>query len=245
VNALTRTTALAVIALGLAVTPAANAAKPIKVSKAWFTVTVDGVQRSTWSEDHKPDGIGGCDGAYTGQGSEKVRFTSAPMKIRAVTLPGLHAPVLSKGTGANTRTPEFKLHGSITRNSTHTMAPAPDNGCGGADGPPVAKDCGTKKFSGLGGKLDYSLSSRRRDTLDVATYNGTDPFRNCGGGGTQFPVIANKNMNQPMNLRLPRKELFNRKIGKFILVGKAREGDQNGEHKFTTTTRWVITLVRR
>jgi hypothetical protein len=245
VNPIIRTTVLALSVLGLAITPVAEAAKPVKVKRARFAVTVDGVQNSSWSIDHKADGIGGCDAAYTGQGTEKVRFTSGAFSIRAMSIPGLHAPVLSRGTGSNTRSPEFKLRGSITRNGGNTVAPGPDNGCGGADGPPNPRDCGTKKFSGLGGKLDYKLASRVRDTLDVGTFNGKDPFGNCGGGGTQFPVIATRDMNQPMKLQLPRKELFDRKIGKFILIGRAREGDQNGEHKFTTTTKWVITLVRK
>ena len=229
----------------LVCTAPADAATPQKLRKATFAVTVDGVQRSTWTEDHQAAGIGGCDGSYHAQGTEKVRFTSGKFTVRAMGLPALSAPVLSRGTGARTRAPEFKLRGSITRDSSTTAGSDPDSGCGGADGPPVAKDCGVKKFAGLGAKLDYRLSSKPRDMLELGTFNATDPFRNCGGGGTQFPVIATRNMNRPMNLRLPRRELFNRKLGKIILIGNAREGDQSGEHKFTTTTRWVITLVRK
>ncbi len=236
--------ALAALALTLAVPVTVAQAAPAKVRKARFAVTVEGVQRSTWTTDHQPDGIGGCDGAYHGQGSEKVRFTSSKFSLRALTIPGLSAPVLTMRSKGKITSPEFVLRGSITRNGAISAAPV-DNGCGGADGPAVAKDCGVKRFSGLGGKLDYRLRSKPRDVLEVDTYDGEDPFRNCGGGGTQFPSIATRNMGRPMDLRLPRGELFDRKIGKFILVGRAREANQSGEHRFKTTTRWVITLVRK
>jgi len=246
VNPITRTTALALTVLGLAVTPVAEAAKPVKVSRARFAVTIDGVQNTTWSTKHQAAGIGGCDGSYTKDGTEKVRFTSKAASIRAMSIPGLSAPVLSTGRGSNARSPKIKLHGSITRNSTFNAAPGPDTGCGGADKPQVlTKDCGTKTFAGLVTSFDYKLASKVRDTLDVNATDGKDPFQRCAGGGVSFPTLANKNKGRPMDLRLPRAELFNRKLGKIILIGRAREEKRDGEHQYLTTTKWVITMVRK
>lgn len=89
----------------LAPAATAQAATPVKVSKAKFALTVDGVQRTTWSTDHKADGIGGCDAPYTASGTEKVRFTSSALSVRALSLPNLNAPVLSVGKGMRTRGP--------------------------------------------------------------------------------------------------------------------------------------------
>ena len=246
-NPITRTTVLALAVLGLALAPAAEAAKPVKVSKARFAVTIDGVQNTTWSSNHQAAGIGGCDGSYTAGGSEKVRFTSKPASIRAMSITGLSAPVLSTGRGGNTRSPKIKLHGSVTRNSFHNAAPGPDTGCGGPDKPqqPLAKDCGVKKFRGLVTSFDYQLASKVRDTLNVNATEGEDPFQRCSGGGVSFPTLANKNKGRPMDLRLPRRELFDRKLGKIILIGRAREEKRDGEYQYLTTTKWVITMVRK
>jgi hypothetical protein len=247
VNPIIRTTVLALSVLGLAITPVAEAAKPpVKVSRAKFAVTVDGVQNTTWSTNHVAAGIGGCDGSYTAGGSEKVRFTSKARTIRAMVIPGLSAPVLSTGTGSNSRSPKLKLHGSIARDGFHNSAPGPDTGCGGSDRPQVlTKDCGTKKFAGLVTSFDYKLASRVRDTLEVSATDGDDPFQRCPSGGVSFPTLANKYDGRPMSLRMPRGELFNRKLGKIILIGRAREQKQDGEHRYVTTTKWVITLVRK
>lgn len=132
----------------------------------------------------------------------------------------------------------------MTRNGSQQSAPV-DNGCGGSEQGPPAKDCGTKKFAGLKTRLDYALASRVRDNLEVRAENADSPFRYCPSGGTAFPQLLNTSDGKPMNLRLPRSELFNRKLGKIILVGRAKETQAAGEHTYTTTTRWVITLVRR
>ena len=85
-NPIIRTTALALTVLGLAITPAAEAAKPpVKVSKAKFAVTVDGVQNTTWSTNHQAAGIGGCDGAYTAGGVREGPFhLDGAIAIRAM-----------------------------------------------------------------------------------------------------------------------------------------------------------------
>ena len=80
------TTAIALAAaLAAAAGPGtAHAAKPNAngLKTAFFKVTVDGVQTTTWKTDHK--GKGGCDQDAWGNGTEKVRFTSRPTTVRAL-----------------------------------------------------------------------------------------------------------------------------------------------------------------
>src|SRR3954452_23005424 len=84
---LTRCGAAALCALAAAVLPAAaQAATPgPKVSEAWFRVSVEGVQTTTWTADHKPQFR--CDSTYRGNGSERVTFASRrPAVVRAFRL---------------------------------------------------------------------------------------------------------------------------------------------------------------
>ena len=65
------------------------------------------MQNTTWTYDHK--GTGGCDTDVTGKGTEKVRFTSRPVKVGAMTMKGLSGPVLTKLGSYGS--PVAKLHG--------------------------------------------------------------------------------------------------------------------------------------
>ena len=47
-----------------------------------------------------------------------------------------------------------------------------------------------------------------------------------------------------MRTELPREELFDRSLGKIILVARGKESETAGEHTFLTTIRWVVTFMR-
>jgi hypothetical protein len=200
-------------------------------------VTVDGVQRTTWATNHV--GTGGCDGSAQGSGKETVRFTSPATKVNAMTMKGLSAPVLSNPrayTGA-----VLKLHGKVARQGTMTSAPGE---CGGDGGAPIQRDCGTKKFKGVKFPLDYRLGAKPKDQLDFRPSFVDDPFKNCPSGGYSFPTLVRTNEGDYMRTDLPREELFDKSLGKIIVIARGKETETSGEHTYETTIRWVVTFER-
>ena len=71
-----------------------------------------------------------------------------------------------------------------------------------------------------------------------------DPFRNCPSGGHSFPTLVRTDEGAHMRTELPREELFDRSLGKIILVARGKESETAGEHTFLTTIRWVVTFTR-
>ncbi len=236
------TTALALAAALAAVSgPAtADAAKPrAGVKTAYFKVTVDGVQTTTWKTDHP--GSGGCDGAAQGNGTEKVRFTSRPTTVRAMTLKGLKAPLMT--TPKSIVDIKLGLHGNVTRQGV--MNAAPGGQCGGSGGGSIPRDCGSKSFRGVKLPLEYSWSGPGRDHLALRAVPIQDPFRNCPSGGSAFPTLVGTREGAPMPAALPRGELFDRKLGKIIVIARGQESETVGEHTYLTKTRWVVTFERK
>ncbi|HEX5910153.1 MAG TPA: hypothetical protein VFY44_06635 [Thermoleophilaceae bacterium] len=235
-TALVLATALAAAA-GPATADAANPRAGMK--NAFFKVTVDGVQTTTWKTDHP--GSGGCDGALQGNGTEKVRFTSRPTTVRAVTLKGLNAPLLT--TPKSIVDVKLRLHGKVTR--AGVLDAAPGGQCGGAGGGSIPRDCGAKSFRGVKLPLSYGLGTRGKDNLDLRAEPIQDPFLNCPSGGSAFPTLVGTREGGPMPAALPRSELFDRKLGKIIVIARGQESETVGEHTYLTKTRWVVTFERK
>jgi hypothetical protein len=234
------------IALAAALTVAAgpgtaHAAKPNPhgVKTAFFKVTVDGVQTTTWKTDHK--GKGGCDQDAWGNGTEKVRFTSRPTTVRAMTLKGLNAPSLT--TPRSIVDVELGLHGKVTRQGMQDSAPGGQ--CGGMGGGGIPRDCGSKSFRGVKLPLRYGLEKRLKDNLELRAQPIDDPFRNCPSGGHAFPTLVGTREGAPMPAALPRSELFDRKLGKIIVIARGQESETVGENTYLTKTRWVVTFERK
>ena len=227
-------------ALAAAAGPAtADAAKPRAGMKtAFFKVTVDGVQTTTWKTDHK--GSGGCDQAAWGNGTEKVRFTSRPTTVRAVTLKGLNAPLLT--TPKSIVDVKLGLRGRVTRQGV--MDGEPGGQCGGAGGGSIPRDCGAKSFRGVKLPLAYQLGTRGKDHLALRAVPIQDPFLNCPSGGSAFPTLVGTREGAPMPAALPRSELFDRKLGKIIVIARGQESETAGEHTYLTKVRWVVTFER-
>ena len=231
---------IAALTLCLAATSpaaAAGAAPSHGVAKAVFKVTVEGVQRTSWQTDHP--GTTGCDGASKGTGTETVRFTSRPVLVRATTMKALSAPVL---TGRSYLEPEAILRGRVSRQGTTEVAAGGE--CGGGDGASIPRDCGTRSFRGVGVRLSYRLNAKPKDQLDLRPGFVDDPFRNCPSGGHSFPTLVRTDEGAHMRTELPREELFDRSLGKIILVARGKESETAGEHTFLTTIRWVVTFTR-
>jgi hypothetical protein len=222
----------------LAPVAAADAAPASGLKKATFKVTVEGVQTTSWKTDHP--GGGGCDGAVTGSGTEKVRFASRPTVVNATVLKGLSAPVLAKRGAYVEAKPA--LRGKVTRQGTLDAPPGPCGGTGG--GTNIPRDCGTKSFRGVGFPLAYALAVKPKDQLDVRPEFIDDPFKNCPSGGSSFPTLVRTNEGRPIRALLPRKELFDRSLGKIIVIARGKESETQGEHTYVTKIRWVVTFVR-
>ncbi len=216
----------------------AGATPPKGLQKATFRVTVDGVQKTTWKTDHP--GSGGCDGAVTGNGTEKVRFTSRPVIVRATTLAGLSAPVFT--APGRFIEPKLRLLGTVLRQGVLDAAPGGE--CGGVGGGSIPRDCGTRSFRGVGFPLSYRLLAKPKDQLDFRPEFVDDPFANCPSGGSSFPTLVRTNEGREMRTELPRRELFDRSLGKIIVIAGGRESETAAEHTYLTTIRWVLTFER-
>jgi hypothetical protein len=226
------------VALVLAlVAPSGASAEGVR--KAAFKVKVEGVQSTTWRTDHTSSG--GCDSAVTGSGTETARFASRPVRVQALVTPGLSMPVFSSLPGNGV--PGLRLRGTVTRQGTLDAAPNPL--CGGTGGGSIARDCGTRSFTGVVLPLSYRLLARPRDQLDLQpSVLDEDPFANCPSAGTAFPTLVTTNEGEPMRAELPRGELFDASLGRIIVIARGRESETAGEHTYVTTSRWVVTFDR-
>jgi hypothetical protein len=233
--------ALCLAALAPATASAAGDANPYDYKKAFFKVTVDGVQRTTWSTKHV--GTGGCDGSYTGSGTERVRFTSSAVKVQATHIKGLSTPIL--GVPNAHREPILKLRGTVARQGAIQHAGDGDGGCGGGvDQDPIAPDCGTKRFRGMKMPVSYKLAVKPKEQIDLRTEPIDDPFRRCPAGGYSFPSLMQSNNGELIRTDLPSDELFDEKLGKIIVIARGKEQETTGDGRWVTTVRWVVTFER-
>lgn len=225
----------AATAAGLCLAAPAQAAG---VKQATFRVSVKGVQTNTWKTDHVGTGSG-CDGDVHGQGSETVRFASNTVKVRAIVTEGLSAPMLT--AAGKYVDPTLRLRGKVTRKGDLVAAEGP---CGGTGGGSIARDCGTRSFRGLGLTVGYQLGGDAKDDLDLRPEMIDDPFRNCPSGGEAFPVLVHSNEGARMKAELPRGELFDKRLGKIIVIARGKESVTSGEHTYVSRTRWEVTFRR-
>ena len=238
----TATTALtAAIFSTLAMATVANAAEQPKVKKALFKVTLEGVQKDKWDNYH--EGTGGCDGTVSSIGSETVRFHSKPVTIEATDLEGLTNPVLRKAGKAIDIYP-FRLSGTVKRQSTIIASDTPD-WCGGKGGGSIPKDCGTKSFRGMKASLDYSLAKPYGWIQPRSEGSIDDPFRNCGPGTQGYPHLLSQKANgSRIASELPRDELFDKSIGKLIVIGRGKSVQKGDETFDEASIRWEATFKR-
>jgi hypothetical protein len=47
-----------------------------------------------------------------------------------------------------------------------------------------------------------------------------------------------------MRTELPRDEVFDRSLGKIIVISRGKESQTEGEHIYVTTSRWEVTFRR-
>ena len=209
------------------------------VRHASFSITIEGVQRTTWKYTHT--GSGGCDTDATGTGTETIRFGTAKRRVVATDITGLAAPVLRMP--GSYRSPKLTIRGSVSRDGTMNVKPG-DGGCGGGVGTPTPRDCGRRTIKGVAAELQYRLSAKVKDQLEVRPTVPKDPYRNCPSGGYSYPHLITSRHGAPLALDMPRDELFNRRYGKLITIANGVEESTTGESIYRTTTRWVVTIER-
>lgn len=241
-----RTFAVLTAVAALAATAvSAQAAKQPEVKKALFEATLEGVQRDKWDNLHQGTADpNDCDGTVASKGSEVIRFRSKTILVEATDIEGLSSPVLRKA-GKSMDLYPFRLRGTVTRNGTISTSPVPRecSGTGGGYVPP--RDCGTKALRGLRASADYSLA-RPFGRIQVSS-NGeaNDPFKNCPGGTQGMPhLLTQKTDNSRITSELPREELFDKKIGKLIVIGRGKRVQKGDETLDTASIRWELTLKR-
>jgi hypothetical protein len=233
---------IAVISLAAVATQAGAAEQP-KVKKAWFKVTLEGVQKDNWNAFHQ-GGAHRCDATVSQKGSEVVRFRSKPVLMQATDMEGLSNPVLFKKSDELDLYP-FRLRGTVTRQSQVTASPVPRDCSGTGGGGVPAKDCGTKSIRGLRANVSY-FYAKPYGRLQVRSSNDTgDVFRNCGGGSQGYPhLLSEKSGGSPIVSELPREELFDKSLGKIIVIGRGKSVQKGAETSDTASIRWEATFRR-
>ncbi len=195
-----------------------------------FTAQLEGVQTTTWEHHHFNEG--GCDVSIDGRGSETYRFRSAPLRVRAIKIPG--GVLLSAGG----REALLKLSGTVRRQGEVVLGPGEVCSEGDGTGTPgsAPSDCGTRKVKATA-TLGYGV--RPADMLLVTPGLDTpkDPFSNCPTGTSrQYPGLL------ATGRRLPVRELM--RYGKHVLIGRATKVERGSERSATTSIRWTATLTR-
>ena len=234
-------TIAAALALAVcAVAPAASQAAP-NIDYAHFKVSIKGVQTNKWSSSYQSQGK--CDSSGEAHGTEVVRFETKKAQ-----------PLTAERYGQFIRFAENGLDNSITtkakvtRQGVQTFEPTPPEceGTGGGGEPPK-RDCGTKRFNWDVSPYYSTFGKKRGVQLTDSLIPIFQPFKNCPGGGVSFPsILTTKTNGKPIFSELPPKELFDKKLGKIIVLGKGKKVEDKpglGIHR-NTTVEWEVELRR-
>jgi hypothetical protein len=229
---------LAAVAVG-ASAPASDAAAIPKVKKATFKVSVKGWQKNDWAKNH--ESTGPCDPSDHSHGGEYATFRSLkPVTVKALKV-GKGAPqFLFPGLE-----PVIETRAEIARNAVNAVSNLPascgDNG-GGAD--PTAPDCGLKEISPY--PVSFSYDYNDKDLLTIGTYGDVDdPYNACGNGDGMPYLLEESEFGDSFGSRLPHNELFDRKIGKLIVIGGGVFDLPMIEASSRTETQWEVSFTRK
>lgn len=230
----------ALLASLLGASPAAAAWMNTEQRHATFRISVRGVQTTQWVEDHQATPNQPCDYTETGNGSERVVFSSRPVKVTAwhmgtgpVMFVRARKPATLPGRGKVTR------HGTLKLDFDPSCAVG-DGGDGGSA--PPASDCGTKRITSLPLELVYR---GKRITVTNHGQGGPD-FSYCplqGEGWTT--ILDDDNQRETAGQELPLDDLFDRKQGKILVLGDGtvNRSSSNGI-SYRTHVEWTLTLRR-
>jgi hypothetical protein len=241
------TAAVGLAAAGLlTAAPAAAATTRLDTREAKFKVSVEGVQTTTWTANHEPQFR--CDRPFTGSGKETVNFKSKrAVVIRAFQL-GNGTPMLLNRSRRGLATLPTK--GWVNRNGSTSSPPVePDCAVGDGDGDgtytPPAPDCGRKSFGALDLELMYDPLKRGRLTLSGNGPRDPQLFKQCPVHGTSWPsILSSDDRKRTAGEELPYKDLFDKRQGKTILIGRGTQRQSVYGITSTSKIRWELTLRR-
>lgn len=228
---------LAAVAVG-ASAPASEAASVPKIKKATFKVTVKGWQKHDWSRNH--ESTGACDPSDHSHGGEYATFRSLkPVRVKAFKVGKGSPSFLFPG-----EEPVIETKAEIARNAVNVVSSLPkecgDNG-GGVE--PTPPDCGLKEIASY--PINFGYDYEKKELLTLGAYGDVDdPYNNCGGGGMPY-LLENETFGDQIGSELPHKELFDRKIGKLIVIGGGVDDLPLFEASDRTEVQWEITFTRK
>jgi hypothetical protein len=230
-----------IVAAGSAL-PAHATKGGFKPRQARFKVTVSGVQKTHWTAQHASQYH--CDPAYNGSGDEKVKFRSR----RKVTIKAFHlgvGPVLFvRGKGEAI----LPTKGAVRRSGTLNTPPSPPDcavGDGGSGQGAPASDCGRKAIGSLPLTLAYDPLNTKRITLYQSRIVQKPRFNACPMQGLGWPTLLSRDdRHRTAGQTLPRRDLFDRRQGKMIVIGRGKVTSNSAGVKSTTRITWTLTLVR-
>jgi hypothetical protein len=235
---MTAFTRIAVLAACLA-TCAAPAMAATNV--ATFRAEVKGTQTTTWSENHTPQSQ--CDQGVSGSGRERVTFASTrPTTIVATRFGGHHILFGS----ADLASADIVTRATVSRQGSTTSTPL-DIRCEGTGGggTPPAPDCGARHGS-LAVALAWSPAGREGIMLEQGDLGSLlHAYTNCPVIGTAFPQLLDlTTAGDSVVARMPASALFDRSIGKHIVIATGRRVSHSGDSTSTTTIRFTVSLTR-
>jgi hypothetical protein len=228
-----RLAALALLATAVPAAAAQAAAPGVQTRS--FRVELKGTQTTTWSQFYAPQGK--CDQGVTGSGTEHATFRTPRATKVQVRRIGKEYVVFGGMQGA-----EVGVVGKTTRSADMEYTPF-DPKCGGTGGGELAPpDCGTKR-----GPFRVGLAWNATGRPGIVLRNGKllDFYENCPLLGTAFPQLQDVDTSlEPIVAAIPAKDLFDRSIGKHIIVGRGKRSVDNSGDQWTTKLRFEVTLTR-
>jgi hypothetical protein len=173
----------------------------------------------------------------TGSGKETATFRTPRSSRMQVQRIGKDLVVIGGRHGS-----EVAVTGRTTRAADLEYTPL-DPRCHGTGGGEIAPpDCGTKRASF---RVAFAWNVSGRPGIVIRDAGGSDPFTNCPVLGTAFPELQDLDTNlQPIVARIPAGDLFDRSIGKHIVIARGKRAVDNAGDVWTTKLRFEVTLTR-
>ena len=244
---MTRALLIAVAATALALPASAAATKfPGQNREATFRVSVKGVQTPTWTENHQSTGAR-CDSSAHGSGSERIVFSSRPAVIKAWQFMGTgpvfftsgRRPAALRGRGYVTR------NGRVERGDFDPSCAVGDGGDGTAA--PPASDCGKRKIASLPLELEWDPNNAKRIMVVNDAGKSGPRFDSCPVNGWSWTTLLRYDDKKgTAGEELPAADLFDKRQGKMLVLGKGlvKQSDSSLGIASTTRIEWTLTLIR-
>jgi hypothetical protein len=230
---------LLVIAALVAASPA-GAATPPKIETALFKAEIKGVQHSSWTMDH--DSLPGepCGARFAGVGNETFSFRSKrPVRLKATRIAGNVTFTVGRGIA------EFPVKATVDRNGHITVTQHSNMPCGTGNGEatPAKPDCRTRKFDLTLGLYSVWGAVPRLNLRDATTVQPLD-YKNCPTSAPSYEEPLVLNHSKLLAAKWPADEIFDRSIGKEIIIGKGRDEQSSMGTVWSASMRWVLTVTR-